>query len=216
MNPAEYTKRCCILHPVCYRMAQLFISSFGLDNRPSLLNAALYCSFILADSMRCAVAFSILVEATFNASNHIKLMAKPSAKPTNETVAVVNTSDILPEVVKELTPEEIKAAADKAAADTLAAALELVQKHFKLASLGDLTRAASWGKKVSDARSKIGGLKARCIQTGESSHSLRNKRTEMIEGVAWNISSLPESDVKLLAKLVNITKAGARLDAATV
>lgn len=84
--------------------------------------------------------------------------------------------------------------------------------RFRLPSPMHAFRALQWGRVAAKARCEIGKIKAKCRQVGDIAHSLKAKRTILVEGVSFNVSALPEQDIKELAKLTAITKAADKLD----
>lgn len=105
-----------------------------------------------------------------------------------------------------------KSATAATATDELDAALELVAKSLGI-TVPALRIGSAWVKKSNEARSRIGSIKAKLAQVGESSHRVAGKATQLVEGIAYDISTLPDADKKLLSGLVKITKAAEILNA---
>lgn len=93
-------------------------------------------------------------------------------------------------------------------------AMEALAAHYKLPSASEVHKALTGWAKVTRARCAIGRIKSKLPQMGDASHSLRAKRTELLEGVRYDVSALPEADLKELATNTALCKAAERILAA--
>lgn len=128
-----------------------------------------------------------------------------------EQVDSMTLPETLPENPERAHPLDLK---HNIAGVSLEHLLKEIVVKMRLPSVASAMQSLEWGRKVAKARCEIGKLKSKANKVGDSTHSLRNKRTVLVEGITHDVSNLPEADIKELARLTAITKAAERLESA--